>query len=41
VNAWEDANFRSAIEATGRRKVVIAGLWTEVCLTFPTLTMLA
>jgi len=41
VNAWEDADFRSAIEATGRRKVVIAGLWTEVCLTFPTLDMLA
>ncbi len=41
VNAWEDADFRSAIETTGRRKVVIAGLWTEVCLAFPTLDMLA
>src|SRR5699024_473653 len=41
VNAWEDEDFRSAIEATGRKKVVIAGLWTEVCLTFPTLDMLA
>ncbi len=41
VNAWEDEDFRRAIEATGRRKVVIAGLWTEVCLTFPTLDMLA
>jgi len=41
VNAWEDPDFRAAIEATGRRKVVIAGLWTEVCLTFPTLDMLA
>lgn len=40
VNAWEDPDFRSAVEATGRRKVVIAGLWTEVCLTFPTLDML-
>jgi len=40
VNAWEDADFRAAIEATGRKKVVIAGLWTEVCLTFPTLDML-
>src|SRR5699024_12537766 len=29
------------IEATGRNKVVIAGLWTEVCLPFPTLDMLA
>lgn len=41
VNAWEDEDFRKAIESTGRRKVVIAGLWTEVCLAFPTLDMLA
>jgi nicotinamidase-related amidase len=41
VNAWEDADFRAAIENSGRRKVVMAGLWTEVCLTFPTLDMLA
>lgn len=41
VNAWEDEEFRAAVEATGRRKIVIAGLWTEVCLTFPTLDMLA
>ncbi len=41
VNAWEEPDVRAAIEATGRRKVVIAGLWTEVCLTFPTLDLLA
>ena len=41
VNAWEDADFRAAIEATGRRNIVVGGLWTEVCLTFPTLDMLA
>ncbi len=41
VNAWEDEDFREAIEATGRKKIVMAGLWTEVCLTFPTLDMLA
>lgn len=41
VNAWEDEEFRKAVEATGRRKIVIAGLWTEVCLAFPTLDMLA
>ena len=40
VNAWEDADFRAAVEATGRKKVVIAALWTEVCLAFPTLDML-
>jgi len=41
VNSWEDPEFRKAIEATGRRKIVIGGLWTEVCLAFPTLDMLA
>lgn len=41
VNAWEDEEFRNAVKATGRKKIVIAGLWTEVCLTFPTLDMLA
>lgn len=41
VNAWEDPDFRDAIQSSGRRKIVIAGLWTEVCLTFPTLDMLA
>jgi len=41
VNAWEDEDFRKAVEGTGRRKVVIAALWTEVCLSFPTLDMLA
>ena len=40
VNSWEDADFRAAVEATGRKKIVMAGLWTEVCLAFPTLDML-
>lgn len=41
VNSWEDEEFRNAVKETGRKKIVIAGLWTEVCLTFPTLDMLA
>lgn len=40
VNAWEEDAFREAVEATGRRKLVIAALWTEVCLVFPALDML-
>ncbi|MFI6288374.1 hydrolase [Streptomyces sp. NPDC051018] len=40
VNSWEDADFRAAVEATGRKKMVMAGLWTEVCLAFPALDML-
>ncbi|WP_313812488.1 isochorismatase family protein [Glutamicibacter sp.] len=40
VNSWEDADFHAAVEATGRKKIIMAGLWTEVCLAFPTLDML-
>jgi nicotinamidase-related amidase len=40
MNAWLDDKFRKAIAATGRKKFVIAGLWTEVCVLFPTLEML-
>jgi len=32
TNAWSDAAFVDAVKATGRRKLVMAGLWTEVCL---------
>lgn len=41
MNAWDDAGFRKAIEATGRRNILLTGLWTEVCVTWPTLSMLA
>ena len=37
INAWEDADFKKAVEATGRKKLIIEALWTEACLTFPTL----
>src|SRR5207253_4587613 len=40
MNSWEDPEFRAAVERTGRKKLVIAGLWTEVCVTFPTLDAL-
>ena len=40
INAWEDVEFRAAVEATGRRKLIIAALWTEACLTFPALDAL-
>jgi nicotinamidase-related amidase len=40
MNAWEDANFRKAIEGTGKKRVVIAGLWTEACVSFPTVQMI-
>lgn len=40
INSWVDANFRAAVAATGRKKIVLAGLWTEACVMFPTLDML-
>lgn len=40
MNSWEDPEFRAAVEATGRRKLILAGLWTEVCVAFPALDAL-
>lgn len=40
MNSWEDAKFVAAVQATGRKKLVMAALWTEVCLTFPALEAL-
>jgi nicotinamidase-related amidase len=40
MNSWEDAAFVAAVKATGRKKLVISALWTEVCLTFPALMAL-
>jgi nicotinamidase-related amidase len=37
INSWEDVEFRSAVEATGRKKLIMTALWTEVCLAFPAL----
>ena len=40
INAWEDADFLSAVRATGRRKLIFCALWTEMCLAFPALDAL-
>lgn len=37
INSWEDVDFRRAVRATGRRKLIMTALWTEVCLAFPAL----
>jgi len=37
MNAWDDKNFVAAIEKSGRKKIVLAGLWTETCVTLPTI----
>ncbi len=36
MNSWDDENFVAAIEKTGRRKIVLTGLWTETCVALPT-----
>jgi nicotinamidase-related amidase len=35
VNAWEEPEFVAAVEATGRKKLIMGGLWTDVCLAYP------
>lgn len=40
VDAWDSPEFRAAVEATGRRKIIMGALWTEVCLVYPALDML-
>ena len=37
INSWEDAEFLAAVRGTGRRKLILCALWTEVCMTFPAL----
>ena len=40
MNAWEDPGFRGAVQATGRKRLIFAGLWTEICVLFPVLSTL-
>lgn len=40
INAWVDPKFRKAVEATKRKKIILAGLWTEACVLFPAIDML-
>ena len=37
MNSWDDTNFVRAIQATGKKKIVLAGLWTETCIALPTI----
>jgi len=40
INSWENVEFRDAVVATGRKKLILTALWTEVCLAFPALDAL-
>jgi nicotinamidase-related amidase len=37
MNSWDDKNFVAAIEKTGKKKIVLTGLWTETCIALPTI----
>jgi nicotinamidase-related amidase len=37
MNSWDDKNFVSAVDRTGRKKIVLSGLWTETCVALPTI----
>ncbi|MFZ6183808.1 hydrolase [Nannocystis pusilla] len=37
INTWEDRRVVDAVKATGRKKIVMAALWTEICLAMPTI----
>src|ERR1700746_1089228 len=37
MNSWDDKNFVAAIEKIGRKKILLAGLWTETCIALPTI----
>lgn len=41
MNSWEDKNFVAAVEKTKRKKIIMAALWTEVCLAFPAISAVA
>jgi nicotinamidase-related amidase len=36
MNSWDDENFVAAVRKSGRKKIVLAGLWTETCVALPT-----
>ena len=38
VNAWGDPNFTAAIEATGRKNIIMGGVTTDICLVFPSIS---
>jgi nicotinamidase-related amidase len=37
INAWEDERVVNAVKETGRKKLIVAGLWTEICLAMVTI----
>ena len=40
MNSWEDKRIVAAVEKSGKKRIVLAGLWTEICITLPALSAL-
>ena len=40
VDAWDNADFRAAVEATGKKQVILAGITTDVCTSFLALSLI-
>lgn len=40
INTWEDSKVVDAVKATGRKQLIVAGLWTEICVAMPTIQAL-
>jgi nicotinamidase-related amidase len=40
INTWEDSRVVEAVAATGRKKLIMAGLWTEICVAMPAIQAL-
>lgn len=40
INSWLDPHFKAAVKKTGRNKIIVAGLWTEACVLFPSIDLL-
>lgn len=38
MNSWEDKRIVEAVKKSGKKKIVLAGLWTEICITLPALS---
>lgn len=41
MDAWEDNNFKKAVEATGKKRLIFCALYTEICLAYPVLEALS
>jgi nicotinamidase-related amidase len=41
INSWDEPNFRTAVEQTGRKKLIMAGVTSDVCLAFPAMSAVA